>query len=183
MRKYIAPVLVALLLASTSSCHRTVVVRAPPRRVRHAPVQVAFEVVGNALTLPSPVVFEPSSDKLSPVSEPVLEVVLDYMNHRPDITLLRIEGHTDTDGNAVSNETLSEKRAMAVSRWLTAAGIECRRLMPVGFGQTQPLAPNDSPDNKARNRRVAFVNAAVNGASIGGASADGGGHVAGDPCE
>lgn len=182
MRKYIAPVLVALLLASTAGCHRTVVVRAPPRRVRHAPVQVSFEVVGNALKLPGPVVFETSSDKLSPVSEPVLEVVLDYLNHKPEVTLLRIEGHTDSDGNAASNEALSEKRAMTVSRWLTDAGIECRRLMPVGFGATQPLAPNDSPDNKARNRRVAFVNAAVNGSSIG-PSVDGGGHVAGDPCQ
>lgn len=180
MGNSIAPVLLALALASAAGCHRN---REPrtPRRARQAPAQVSFEVVNGALKLPGPVIFETASDKLSPVSDGALEVVLDYLTNKPEVTLLRVEGHTDSDGNAAVNESLSEKRAMAVSRWLTDAGVDCRRLMPVGFGQTQPIAPNDSADNKARNRRVAFVTAAVNGAPLG-ASVDGGGHVAGNPC-
>jgi OOP family OmpA-OmpF porin len=138
--------------------------------------------VGGALKLPGAVVFRTGSDELDPVSEPVLEVVLDYLAAKPEITLLRIEGHTDSDGSAPSNQVLSEKRALAVARWLTSAGVDCRRLIAVGFGQTKPVAPNDTPENKAQNRRVAFVNAALNGNMIGGASADGGGHVAGDAC-
>ena len=181
MGNYLAPVLLALMLASSAGCHRTPGARAP-RRVRYAPEQASFSVVNGALKLPGPVVFEAARDKLSPVSDASLEVVLDYLTKNPQITLLRIEGHTDTDGNLVANETLSEQRALAVSRWLTDAGVDCHRLMPVGFGQTQPLVANDTPENKARNRRVAFVNAAVNGTPLGGVSVDGGGHVAGDPC-
>jgi OOP family OmpA-OmpF porin len=54
--------------------------------------------------------------------------------------------------------------------------------MPVGFGHTRPIVPNDTTENRARNRRVAFVRAALNGRSIGGEPLDGGGKVAGDPC-
>jgi OOP family OmpA-OmpF porin len=78
---------------------------------------------------------------------------------------------------------LSEKRAMAVARWLVGHGVACGRVIPVGFGQTKPVVPNDTPDNKAQNRRVAFVNAALKGKPIGGAPVDGGGKVAGDPCK
>jgi OOP family OmpA-OmpF porin len=177
MRNRLAILLCALLLAGTA-CHR----QRRAKYVRVAPPQVTFEVVDNALKLPGPVVFETNSDQLSPVSDRVLEVVLDYMNKRTDVTLLRIEGHTDSDGSASANQSLSERRAIAVARWLNVAGVDCHRLMPVGFGQTKPIAANDTSENKAQNRRVAFVNASVNGQPVGGASADGGGRVAGDPC-
>src|SRR6185437_13531317 len=141
-----------------------------------------FQLEGGVLKLPGAIVFETSSDKLSPVSDEVLQIVADYMDAKPDVTLLRIEGHTDTDGNPATNQTLSEKRAMAVARWLVGQGVKCDRLMPVGFGQTKPIVPNDTPDNKAMNRRVAFVNAALRGRPIGGIPVDGGGKPSGDPC-
>jgi OOP family OmpA-OmpF porin len=141
-----------------------------------------FQLEGGILKLPGAIVFETSSDKLSPVSDEVLEIVHDYLDAKPDVTLLRIEGHTDTDGNPAANEALSEKRAMAVARWLVAVGVKCDRLVPVGFGQSKPIVPNDTPDNKALNRRVAFVPAALRGKPIGGQPFDGGGKVAGDPC-
>ncbi|APR77141.1 Outer membrane protein [Minicystis rosea] len=157
----------------------------PPPPAAKGPRQKAtnFEFVNGALKLPGPVVFETGSDKLSPVSDTVLEVVEDYLGAKPAITLLRIEGHTDSDGKADNNLALSEKRAMAVARWLVGHGVACSRLIPVGFGQTKPIVPNDTADNKAQNRRVAFVNAALNGKPIGGAPVDGGGKVAGDPCK
>ena len=154
---------------------------APPKRKRVKVVEFKFE--GERLKLPGPVVFETGSDRLSPVSDEVLEVVHDYLDAKPEITLLRIEGHTDSDGNAADNQTLSEKRAMSVARWLVAVGVKCDRLIPVGFGQTRPIVPNDTPDNKAQNRRVAFHNAAVRNKPIGGRPVDGGGRVAGDPCK
>ena len=134
-----------------------------------------FELKGGALTLPGPVVFETGSDKLSPSSDESLAVVRDYLEAKPAISLLRIESHAD-------DQPLSDKRALSVARWLVAAGVDCRRLIPVGFGQTKPIVPNDTPDNKALNNRVAFVNAALKGRAIGGRPVDGGGHVAGDPC-
>jgi len=154
----------------------------PPPRAKRTPV-ASFEFVNGALKLPGPVVFETGSDKLSPISDEVLMVVADYLAAKPDITLLRIEGHTDSDGNKAGNQTLSEKRSMAVARWLVAVGVACHRVNPVGFGKDKPIVPNDTPDNKAQNRRVAFVNAALKGKPIGGAPLDGGGKPSGDPCK
>ena len=65
---------------------------------------------------------------------------------------------------------------------MVAVGIKCDRLIPVGFGSAKPIVPNDTPDHKAQNRRIAFVNAALRGRAIGGMPVDGGGKVAGDPC-
>ncbi len=141
-----------------------------------------FKLEGGLLKLPGPVVFETGSDRLSPVSDEVLEIVHDYLDAKPDVTLLRIEGHTDTDGNPAANQTLSEKRSMAVARWLVGVGVKCERLMAVGFGQAKPIVPNDTPDNKAQNRRVAFIPAAIRGKPNCGLAVDGGGKPAGDPC-
>jgi len=203
MRMYVAPVLCAALMAGsvfTAGCAEPPPPPPPPQPAAQPPAPpppappppaapkqraktTSFEFVNGALKLPGPVVFETGSDKLNPVSDNVLDVVDDYLMAKPDITLLRIEGHTDSDGRADKNQELSEKRAMSVARWLVGHGIACNRLIPVGFGQTKPVAPNDTADNKAQNRRVAFVNAALKGRPIGGAPVDGGGKVAGDPCK
>lgn len=187
MRRFVAPVLCAFMMVGLGSLTVGCGSAPPPKpkapRVRKNPKPVTtFKITDNRIHLPGPVVFRTGSDVIDPISDPVLEIVLDYMVAKPEVTLLRIEGHTDSDGNAGANQSLSEKRAMSVARWLTDAGIDCRRLMPVGFGQTKPIAPNDSADNKAQNRRVAFVNAAVNGRPVGAAAVDAGGRVAGDPC-
>jgi OmpA-OmpF porin, OOP family len=134
------------------------------------------------IKLPGPVVFEPDSDKLSAVSDAALEVVHDYLDANPDVTLLRIEAHTDDGGTPDGNWVLSQKRAMNVARWLVAVGVRCNRLIPVGFGQTKQLVPNTTPESKAQNRRVEFHPAAVKGKPVDGLLVDGGGKPAGDPC-
>jgi OOP family OmpA-OmpF porin len=70
---------------------------------------------------------------------------------------IEIAGHTDTDGDAAANQTLSEKRAQAVTDYLVKAGLAANRFTPVGYGSTQPIAGNDSEDGKAQNRRIDFV--------------------------
>jgi len=134
------------------------------------------------LALPGPVVFETGSDKLSPESDAVLEHVQQYLEGTPNVTLLRIEGHTDNVGQPADNQVLSEKRAMSVARWLVAKNISCKRILPVGFGDTKPVADNKTEEGRAQNRRTAFYNAAINGKPIGNLPVDGGGKVAGDPC-
>jgi OOP family OmpA-OmpF porin len=156
-----------------------------PKKKKRAPKHTDFAMQGGALKLPGPVVFEVGSDKLKPESDVVLEVVEDYLTAKGDISLLRIEGHTDNDGAPAANQTLSEKRALAVARWLVTQGVDCHRLIPVGFGHTKPVAgtiDKQTKDDKEQNRRVAFVNAALKGKPIGGQPVDGGGKVAGDPC-
>ncbi len=141
-----------------------------------------YVLEGHEVKLSAPIRFAVGGDKLLPESEKALAALKTYLDDKKAITLLRIEGHTDDDGDPEANQTLSERRALAVARWLTEHGVDCRRLAAVGFGATKPTAPNDTAENKAKNRRLAFFNAALLGRLIGGAPADGGGKVAGDVC-
>ena len=134
-----------------------------------------FHLYGGGLVLPGPIAFDSGSDKLLPESEGPLQHVKAYLEAKNYVSLVRIEGHAE-------NQALSEKRAMAVARWLVAAGIKCDRLIPVGFGSSKPVVPTDTPEGRAQNVRVAFVNAALRSRAIGGMPVDGGGKVAGDPC-
>lgn len=142
-----------------------------------------FELDGNRLILPSPVAYESGSDVILPESEAPLLHVKAFLDAKDYITLMRIEVHTDSSGNTAANQALSEKRALAVSKWLVGKGIDCKRLLPVGFGESKPVADNGTPEGKAANRRTDFVNAAIKGRPIGGMPIDGGGVVAGDPCQ
>lgn len=137
-----------------------------------------FEIVDNALKLPGPIVFDTGSDTLRPESDPALSHAKAYLTAKPDITLLRVEAHA----GGASAQALSEKRAAAVARWLVGHGVDCRRLVPVGFGDTKPVAAASTPEGRAANERVVLVNAALRGRRIGGLPVDGGGMVAADPC-
>ena len=68
-----------------------------------------------------------------------------------------VDGHTDNSGNAAHNLQLSEQRANAVKGELVSMGIDAGRLTVKGFGDTKPLGPNSTPEDKANNRRVEFV--------------------------
>ncbi|MFO0746843.1 MAG: OmpA family protein [Myxococcota bacterium] len=142
----------------------------------------SYELDGNNLKVPGPVLFETASDVLKPESDAVLAYVQGYLAAKDYITLMRIEGHSDSTGSEAMNQKLSERRALAVARWLVGHGVDCKRLIPVGFGSTKPVGDNATPDGRAQNRRMVFANAALRGRMIGGMPADGGGVVAGDPC-
>jgi OOP family OmpA-OmpF porin len=142
-----------------------------------------YQIENNELKLPKAIVFETGSDKLKPESLAVLAIVKDYLQEKTYISLMRIEGHTDNVGDANANQLLSEKRALAIVRWLVGEGVDCKRLLAVGFGSTKPVAANDTPENRAQNRRMTFVNAALRGRNIGAMPTDGGGKIAGDACQ
>ena len=142
-----------------------------------------FQIENNELKLPAPIVFETGTDKLRPESYELLAIVKEYLQEKTYISLLRIEGHMDDNGNPVKTQELSEKRATAIARWLIEQGIACERLLAVGFGSSKPLVANNSPENRAKNRRMGFVNVALRGRVIGGLPEDGGGKVAGFPCQ
>lgn len=152
----------------------------PPAKPAEAP---NYEIENGALKVPGPILFETGSDKLKPESAGILQYVAGYLKAKETITLLRVENHADSDGDPRQSQTLTEKRALAVTRALVSKGVDCKRLIPVGFGSNKPIAANDSPDGKAQNRRTVFANAALRGRAIGGMPADGGGLVAGDPCK
>ena len=75
----------------------------------------------------------------------------------PEIKKIRVEGHTDSDGNDLANLKLSQARAESVRAYLMSKGVEAERLDPAGFGEARPIADNKSSDGKSKNRRVEFV--------------------------
>jgi len=145
-----------------------------------------YAVENYELKLSDPVLFANGSDKLSPDAARALAVVKDFLNEKTYVTLLRIEGHTDAGGgdgdDATAGRQISGRRALAVARWLVGEGVDCKRVIPVGFGATKPVAPNDTAENRRKNRRLTFAFASLRGRLIGAQPADGGGKVAGDPC-
>ena len=100
--------------------------------------------------------FETGSDKLLPVSFPLLDQVAQVMVDNPQIELVEIQGHTDSTGAAAYNRTLSNKRAESVKRYLTEHGVARARLTAKGFGPDMPVASNDTAEGREANRRVEF---------------------------
>ena len=80
-----------------------------------------------------------------------------YTAKRCPESKIQIAGHTDSDGDDAANQELSENRAGAVLSYLSSAGFAADRLQAKGFGETQPVASNDTPEGKAKNRRIEFV--------------------------
>ena len=78
------------------------------------------------------------------------------MSKQPDLKF-SVEGHTDSDGDDALNQSLSELRAKTVMQQLISMGISKDRLTSKGFGESMPIADNNSPEGKANNRRVEFV--------------------------
>jgi outer membrane protein OmpA-like peptidoglycan-associated protein len=97
--------------------------------------------------------FVPGKAVLTPDSARTLEEIAKLLRSRPEWKL-RIEGHTDNAGKPKDNLALSKQRAEAVKSWLVQKGIDAGRLTAEGYGDQKPLAPNDSEDGRARNRRV-----------------------------
>lgn len=131
------------------------------------------------LVLAGEITYETGSATLTPAADEPLMQVKQYLDDKRDITTLRVEVHTDSDGGAGRNLELSGQRALAVVKWLIAHGVAQDRLLAVGFGADKPVAPNDTPENKAKNRRTEFRPAALRGRAIGGMPLDGGGKVFG----
>ena len=116
-----------------------------------------FQVVEQHIQLPDRIHFELGSAQLSERSHGMLGQVAHFLATRPDIKTVRVEGHTDSDGDDASNLTLSQQRAAAVVAFLTSQGVTASRLTSAGYGETKPVAPNDTIANKAKNRRVDLV--------------------------
>jgi outer membrane protein OmpA-like peptidoglycan-associated protein len=93
---------------------------------------------------------------IQPDGEQLLDEVADVLVRNPQIRRVRIEGHTDNRGTPEKNMQLSNERAQSVMAYLVKQGIEAARLEAQGFGATQPLVPNLTPANRAKNRRVTF---------------------------
>jgi len=99
------------------------------------------------------VLFGVNKSELKPAAYPLLDEVVSIMKKNPDIRGF-IEGHTDSTGSEAYNQQLSEKRARAVEAYIESHGIDRARFSVKGYGETKPLAPNDTPEGRQENRRV-----------------------------
>jgi outer membrane protein OmpA-like peptidoglycan-associated protein len=125
---------------------------------RHSGADIdAVAAVGSALrlSLDAAVLFDSGSAALKPEAEVTLAGATTAIAARRGN--VRIEGHTDAEGDAGDNLLLSEQRAAAVRDALAAHGIDRSRLETTGHGESRPVAPNDSEEGRARNRRVELI--------------------------
>jgi outer membrane protein OmpA-like peptidoglycan-associated protein len=111
---------------------------------------------GIKVTFGSGVLFRTGSADLTAEARGNLVELAKILAKYPDTDVL-VEGHTDSDGSEQFNQTLSERRANAVVTALTQNNVPTTRLRPVGYGETQPIVANDTPANKAANRRVDLI--------------------------
>ncbi len=110
----------------------------------------------DTLIVLEPVEFERGTATIKPASFDMLAQVTTIVRTYQEIKVLQVEGHTDDSGSANFNKRLSQKRAESVRKHLIEAGIAARRILAMGYGEERPISPNDSSENRAKNRRVEF---------------------------
>lgn len=97
-----------------------------------------------------------SAEIIGKDSDEVLNAVLGVLKAHPEVKALRVEGHTDSTGDATRNKTLSQARAESVAKWLETHGIEKQRLSAAGLGAEKPIDSNTTEAGRTNNRRVEF---------------------------
>ncbi len=102
------------------------------------------------------ITFDVGKATIKPESMGEINRIVQLMNENPTLKF-SVEGHTDSTGNATSNQTLSEQRSQAIVAKLVELGIAQDRLTAVGKGQNSPIADNNTDEGRAKNRRVEFV--------------------------
>ena len=101
--------------------------------------------------------FALGSDNILPKSEQLVDEMGRALREHPEIKRVEIQGHTDSTGDDFFNLKLGQERAESVKRALHKRGVAPARLTAKGYGEQSPIAPNDTPAGRAKNRRVEFV--------------------------
>ncbi|MEO5345227.1 MAG: OmpA family protein [Magnetococcus sp. YQC-9] len=97
--------------------------------------------------------FKTDKAQIEPISFPLLDSVVTVLKNNPNVRI-EVQGHTDNTGKPAHNDRLSKARAESVKQYLVKKGIDAKRLTAAGFGANKPVAPNTTPDGRAKNRRV-----------------------------
>jgi outer membrane protein OmpA-like peptidoglycan-associated protein len=118
-----------------------------------APQVLVFEM-DKPVVLPG-IQFEFAKAVIKPESESILIQAYNSLNDHKEI-VVEISGHADAIGSDEANRLLSERRAESVRQWMINKGIEANRLTSVGYGESRPVASNDTEEGRALNRRIEF---------------------------
>ncbi|MBM4359838.1 MAG: OmpA family protein, partial [Deltaproteobacteria bacterium] len=114
-------------------------------------------VTAKEIVINETIEFEVDKAALLAESYGVIDVVASLMRANPDILKIEVQGHTDDTGKPSENRKLSQSRAEAVVKALTERGVESKRLVAKGYGQTKPLVKEKTPEARQKNRRVQFL--------------------------
>jgi OmpA-OmpF porin, OOP family len=120
------------------------------------PLQSHVTISKDEIVIKGVIHFGTNTAEIKPDGQQLLDEVGDVLVKNPGVRKVRVEGHTDNRGDANHNLELSKARAAAVVAYLVKEGIAPARLESEGFGASQPLVPNLTAANRAKNRRVTF---------------------------
>ncbi len=138
---------------------RIVLERIPPPvvivEVKAAPTRVKIEK--KRIRIDDKIYFEVNKAVIKEESYGLLDEIADVVMDNPDVGRVEIGGHTDSQGGDAYNLGLSVRRASSVRSYLIARGISPDRLEAAGYGETKPIATNDTPEGREQNRRVEFL--------------------------
>lgn len=114
-----------------------------------------IQIEGSRITTFESVYFGTNSDNILSRSHPMLRDLAEFMKANPNVRV-RVEGHTDNQGNPDGNLDLSKRRAAAVKVFLVEEGVKPSQLESEGYGETRPIESNETPAGRSKNRRVEF---------------------------
>jgi outer membrane protein OmpA-like peptidoglycan-associated protein len=123
------------------------------RRTAGTGVEVERQGDQLVLTMPSGITFAFDRYDIQPQFRPTLDQIAQTLNAYPQ-TIIDIYGHTDSTGTDAYNQTLSENRARGVASYLQSQGVQPVRMATQGYGESQPIADNNTTSGQAANRRV-----------------------------
>ena len=124
-------------------------------KLKMVPPVPSIEANSLLITLDSGILFDVDKYDLRPEAEEVLKNLAIVLKEA-DVKAFEIDGHTDSDASDEYNQALSEKRANAVKDFLASQGLTSE-ITIIGYGESRPVASNDTPEGKQKNRRVEIV--------------------------
>jgi outer membrane protein OmpA-like peptidoglycan-associated protein len=129
----------------------------PPPKVEAPKPPPRVELKEDKIQINEKVQFEYNASKIKPESFGLLQDVAKVIKEHPSLKKIMIEGHASSEGNDQYNMKLSDERAKAVRDYLIKeGGVAADRLEAKGFGETKPIATNDTEQGREQNRRVEF---------------------------
>ena len=129
----------------------------PEPKPEPPPKPKRVEVTQDKIVIKDKIQFDTNKTTIKSESDELLSEIVSVIKDNPQLRKISIEGHTDSDGSDAYNLKLSDGRARAVMDHLVQNGVEADRLESKGFGETKPIADNDTPEGKEKNRRVEFI--------------------------
>lgn len=128
----------------------------PPPKPEPKPEPKRVEVRDNKIEISEKIQFELAKATIKAESHDLLNEIVQVIKDNPHIKKIAIEGHASSDGNDDFNMKLSDDRSKAVMKYLVDKGINEKKLTAKGFGETKPIADNETEEGREKNRRVEF---------------------------